>query len=324
MTSDDDAQSNGRSSTGAECRNKYCFAPDTPCHLGHLDLAACDNWQPIRAKRVAPSTDGYRPPWSGLALGSADLSAVAGSGRPRVVALVGAPNAGKTSALAAYFIGLRRGHATGGLNFAGSFTLLGWDQIAHHAEFPPAGSRGFPPHTTSGRSPALLHVRLASGTRGFYDVYFTDVPGEWFQAWTFEASDAPGAQWIADRADLFVILSDSDALAGPDRGLARSSYQDLALRVSSVAKEREVYPVRAKADLAVPDAISRALEQTDMELFGVAAAPLSVVAGSPAPDFLHPLDEVIRKVAAPRRLARHEATQPSDSFLGFRERRVLT
>ena len=155
-------------------------------------------------------------------------------------------------------------------------------------------------------------------------MYFTDVPGEWFEEWAFEANDAPGAQWIADRADLFVVLSDSDALSGPDRGLARSSYQALASRVSSVANEREVYPVRAKADLSVPDAISRALEQTDTEFFGVAAAPMSVVAGSPVSDPLHPLDAVIRKVTAPRGLARDEATQPSDPFLGFKERLVLT
>ena len=155
-------------------------------------------------------------------------------------------------------------------------------------------------------------------------MYFTDVPGEWFEEWAFEANDAPGAQWIADRADLFVVLSDSDALAGPDRGLARSSYQALASRVSSVAGAREVYPVRAKADLSVPDAISRALEADRHRILRVAAAPLSVVAGSLVPDPLHPLDEVIRKVTAPRRLARHEATQPSDPFLGFRERLVLT
>lgn len=317
-------KSNGRSFTGRECSNKYCYAPETPCHLGSLDPTACDNWQPSRAKNSVPSTADYRPPWSGLALGSADLNAVAGTGRPRVVALIGAPNAGKTSALAAYFIGLRCGHATGGLHFAGSFTLLGWDQIAHHAELPPGGSRGFPPHTTSGRLPALLHVRLASDTRRFYDVYFTDVPGEWFDVWASEANEAPGAQWIADRADLFVVLSDSDALSGPDRGLARNSYQTLASRISSVANEREVYPVRAKADLSVPDVISRALEQTDTESFGVAAAPLSVIAGSPISDPLHPLDELIQKVTAPRCLARGEATRLSDPFLGFRERLVLT
>lgn len=318
MTLDDDA-----SGAGSECLKKDCFAPDTPCHLGSLDLTECENWQPSRAESSIPSTDGYRPPWSGLALGSTDLSAAAGTGRPRVVALIGADNAGKTSALAAYFIGLRRGQTIGGLGFAGSFTLLGWDQIAHHAEFPPAGSRGFPPHTTSGRSPALLHVRLASNTRRFYDVYFTDVPGEWFEEWASEANDVPGAQWIADRADLFVVLSDSHALAGPDRGHARSSYQDLASRVASVADGREVYPVRAKADLPVPDAVSRVLEQTDTRLFGVAAAPLSVVAESPVPDPLAPLDEVIRKATAPRRTVRDGATQPSDPFLGLRERLVL-
>ena len=319
-----DGQSSGRSAIGTQCRNEYCFAPDTPCHMGDLDLRACENWKPEAAEGLSTLTDGDRPPWSGLALGSVDSSAVAATGRPRVVALVGAANAGKTSALAAYFIRLRQGYSSGGLNFAGSYTLLGWDQIAHYAEFPPSGSRGFPPHTTSGRSPALLHVRLASSPRRFYDVFFTDVPGEWFAEWAFEVGDAPGAQWIADRADLFVVLSDTDALSGPDRGRARISYQALASRVASVANGREIYPVRAKVDLSGPEVVAQAIDLTDLELFGVTAAPLSVVAQSPVPDPLHPLDEIIRRATAPRFLTSLEPTQHSDPFLGFRQRLVPT
>ncbi|MDE0268654.1 MAG: hypothetical protein OXI96_06420 [Acidimicrobiaceae bacterium] len=314
-----DGLTSGHSASGNKCKNAHCYAPKTPCHLGDLKLTECENWQTNGAESSGLYTEGDRPPWSGLALGSVDLNAIAGTGRPRVVALIGAPNAGKTSALAAYFIRLRRDYESNGLSFAGSYTILGWDQIAHYAEFPPNGSRGFPPHTTSGRSPALLHVRLASNLRNLYNVFFTDVPGEWFEEWAIEADAAPGAQWIADRADLFVLLSDSDALSGPDQGRARSSYQNLAMRVSSVANGREVYPVRAKADLPVPDTIDKALEHTDTELFGMAATPLSVIRRSPIPDPIFPLDEAIRKATAPRRLE-HDDPRQLDPFLGFRER----
>ncbi len=311
-------------STGGQavCRNQYCFAPDTPCHLGDANLVDCDNWQAQGQSDVAVSVEGDRPPWSGLALGSVDVTAVAATRRARMVALVGAADAGKTSALAAYFIGLRRGHVTDGLGFAGSYTLLGWDQIAHHAEFPPTGSRGFPPHTTVGRSPALLHIRLGDRPGNFADVLFTDVPGEWFEEWAFEADGHPGAQWIADRADVFVLLSDAGALGGSERGSARSAYQALASRVASVAGGRAVYPVRAKADLEVPEAIEDALERTDTSYFGRSATPLSVIAGTKVRDALEPLDEIIRLATAPRPLTGQGVGRSSDPFLGFGHDRI--
>ena len=310
----------GEDTSGAKCRDPYCYAPDTPCHLGSLKLGECENWQPEESSVDADADNSYRPPWSGLALGSVDLSAIAATRRARIVALVGATNAGKTSALLAYFARLRRGHSVDGMRFAGSFTLLGWDEIARHPGFPPGGTRSFPPHTTSGRSQALLHVRIASDSGQMFDVYFTDVPGEWFEEWAFEPAEAPGAAWIAERADLFVLLSDTAALQGPERGQARSDYQVLARRVSSVAGDREVLPIRAKSDLgAIPDAINSAVKKTDLEFFGAAAAPMSVVADSPVPNPLCPLDEVIRRATGPRPLLSFDPGRASDPFAAFRQ-----
>ena len=310
----------GADSSAATCRDQYCYAPDTPCHLGNLQLGECENWQPAAPDFEAGTADDYRPPWSGLALGSVDLTAIAATRRARVVALVGATNAGKTSALVAYFIRLRQGHSVDGMRFAGSFTLLGWDEVARHPEFPPAGTRSFPPHTTSGRSQALLHVRIASVSGQLFDVYFTDVPGEWFEEWAFETAEAPGAEWIAERADLFVLLSDTAALQGPERGKARSDYQVLAHRVFSVAGDRVVLPIRSKSDLgAAPSAIGSAIEDTDLALFGRAAAPLSVVADSPIPNPLDPLDDVIRSATAPRPMHPFESGRTSDPFVSFRQ-----
>ena len=302
------------------CSHDHCFAPATNCLLGERPMANCANWQRDSSDSAVLVADGERPPWSGFALGSVDVSGVAATRRARMVALVGGVSAGKTSLLAALFIQLRSGYRIGGMRFAGSYTLLGWDQIALHAEFPPKGTRGFPPHTTSGRLPALLHVRLASGSSAYWDIYFTDVPGEWFEEWAYEAEDIPGARWIAERADLFVLLSDADALSGPTRGLAWNSYRVLASRVSSVAHGREVYPVRSKSDLMaeVPDTIDEALKRRDAELFGATAAPLSVIAESSVPDALHALDEIIRRATVLQGFSVREPKRSSDPFLGFR------
>ena len=264
--------------------------------------------------------EGERPPWSGLALGTVDAGGVAATRRARVVALVGGTGAGKTSLLAAIFTLLRNGNPIGGLRFAGSYTLLGWDQVTYLAAFPPEGTRGFPPHTTSGREPALLHVRLACGPRAFWDVYFTDAPGEWFEEWAYEPVEMPGAQWISERADMFVLLSDSAALSGESRGTARGAYRALASRVSSVANGRDVYPVRAKCDLTPPVAteIREALNKTDIGLFGQTATPLSVIAESSVPDPLHVLDEIVRRVTAPARISVSDRSLSSDPFLSYR------
>lgn len=302
------------------CTNQYCFAPDSNCHLGELEIASCINWQQDIPIQSAPMVEGERPPWSGLALGTVDAGGVAATRRARVVALVGGTGAGKTSLLTAIFTRLRRGGPIGGLRFAGSYTLLGWDQVTYLAAFPPEGTRGFPPHTTSGREPALLHVRLASGSRAFWDIYFTDAPGEWFEEWAYEPVEMPGAQWMSERADMFVLLSDSAALSGESRGAARNAYRVLASRVSSVANGREVYPVRAKYDLmsTVAAEIDEALNKTDIDLFGQTAAPLSVIAESPVPDALHVLDEVVQRVTAPAQLSVADPKLSSDPFLSYR------
>ena len=310
----------GADTSVAMCQNPYCYAPDTPCHLGSPNLATCENWQTAETSVNADTDDDYRPPWSGLALGSVDLSAIAATRRARIVALVGATNAGKTSALLAFFAQLRRGHSVDGMRFAGSFTLLGWDEIARHAEFPPGGTRSFPPHTTSGRSQALLHVRIASDSGQKFDVCFTDVPGEWFEEWAFEPTEAPGAEWIAGHADLFVLMSDTAALRGTERGQARTNYQVLARRVSSVAGDREVLPIRAKSDLGtIPDAIDSAIRKTDLELFGTTAAPMSVVADALVPNPLCPLDDIIRRATAPRPLPLFDSGRTPDPFAAFRQ-----
>ncbi|PRY19986.1 hypothetical protein CLV70_12624 [Pseudosporangium ferrugineum] len=300
-----------------ECSRTTCFAPDTACVLGQVP---CPNFvadNPV-ASNIG-STEGRPLPWSGLALGLADLSAVAAIGRSHFVAIVGAPNAGKTTLLAAHWLAARRGTGEFGSRFAGSYTLIGWHQIGRHLQWVPHG-RGFPPHTTApdNRTPALLHMALNMGLDNTRQILYTDVPGEWYSEWAYDAGDAPGVQWIADAADAFVILADSAALSGPDRGIARGNYETLAHRLKAAANGRPVIPVQTKVDNAVPDLIQTFLNDLNMRLFGRPTIRVSVHNASSQP-LTSPVDQGVLAALAPKKASlAYDRTKSDDPFLAFR------
>lgn len=299
------------------CQRATCFAPDTTCVLGfqpcpELATTSDDVGRPDRS-------EGRLLPWSGLALGLADLSSIAALGRTRLVAVVGAANAGKTTLLAAHWLTVRRGTDTFGREFAGSFTLAGWHQIARHLQWFPHG-RGIPPHTTApdSRTPALLHMALGLGPDASTHLLYTDVPGEWYSEWAYDASQAPGAVWIADAADAFVLLADSEALAGPKRGIARGDYEMLAERLASVAGGRPVMPVQTKADIKVPDQIQNHIDALNVRLFKRETTRVSIHSDECAPVTV-PINLGTAAALAPRyaRIPDVRATS-ADPFLTFR------
>lgn len=254
------------STAAGQCSRPACFAPDTACVLGFEE---CDHLSlPTRDVAEVEDGDGHGLPWSGLALGLKDLFPVVALGRPNVVGIVGAANSGKTTLLAAHWICARRGIGDLGPEFAGSYTLSGWHHIAKHLQWIPYGS-GFPPHTSAAdeRSPALMHVAYHhQNVRR--QVLFTDGPGEWFTSWAEEPSTAEGAQWVADQSDVFLLLADSAALSGAERGRARAEYEALALQLDTAARGRPVIPILTKADLDVPLPIIEFVENLNHRLFG--------------------------------------------------------
>ena len=325
MRGDQPAASAASVSVESGCSREHCFAPDTGCLDGHASHDDCAHWNG-ETEEPAPGTSSQRPAWTGHSLGATDLEVVAAHRRPRLVAVVGATGVGKTTALATYFLALRKGHRPHDMRFAGSFTLLGWHAVTRHFGFPPEGSHSFPPHTTSSadRSPALLHVRLATPPGQHQDLLFSDVPGEWFEEWAIKASAAAGAQWIAERADLFVVMSDSNALAGANRGKAFNDYHNLADRVRTAAGGRHVIPVRAKADIDVPSNIVERLRDVDRRLFGREAQPLSVLAQRGSAPLLGALDEVTGLVVAHRGFSQQVRQPYGDPFLDFSSPQLVT
>jgi hypothetical protein len=255
------------SNLGEACSRLACFAPETACVLGQDE---CEHLAAPLAKTVeANDRERHVLPWSGGSLGLSDLFPIVAVGRPRVVGVVGGPNSGKTTLLAAHWIASRRGMGSFGRAFAGSYSLSGWHQIARHLQWVPTGS-GFPPHTSAvdERSPALLHIAVARAAHSPKQILYTDAPGEWFARWADVPAEAPGAQWIADHSDAFVILADGDALSGPDRGVARGNYVALAHQLATAARGRPVISVLTKADIEVPGPVLEQVEELNKRLFG--------------------------------------------------------
>lgn len=271
----------------ATCSRPTCFAPESTCDLGHLDRGKCPVWKgrvEEAATQSGTATDELLLPWSGSAIGLVDLGFIAGRTKPLVVGIVGPQNAGKTTLLAAWYLLIGRG-LTGAdrRRFAGSYSFAGWEAVASALRWTPGHYPSFPPHTTSrgGRAPGLLHLAFRTANEEVRGYTFTDAPGEWFQKWAVnrEAVDGEGARWVAEHADLFLLIADREALSGPNMGSARGSLQLLARRLASERAGRPVALVWTKSDVAVAPEMERAIRDAvlgampDAREFSVSIAP---------------------------------------------------
>ena len=258
------------------CSSPTCFAPEITCDLGFLDRSKCPAWKKHDQvaggqSEAASSSDELLLPWSGSALGLADLGFAAGHRKPLVVGIAGPQNAGKTTLLAAWYLLIGRGQAcTEKRRFAGSYSLAGWEAVASALRWTPGQQPSFPPHTTSrgGRAPGLLHLAFRGAddqTRGYL---FTDAPGEWFQKWAVnrEALDGEGARWVAEHADVFLLIADREALSGPNMGSARGSLQLLARRLAAERAARKVALVWTKSDVSITPEMETAVREAVFRL----------------------------------------------------------
>lgn len=270
------------------CSRPSCFAPDCSCDLGYVDHTKCSSWR-ARGEEGSPSSvveaNSLLLPWSGSALGLSDLSFVAGPGKPMVVGVVGPQNAGKTTLLAAWYLLVGRGLVCSEKRrFAGSYSLAGWEALAGSLRWNPGNSPNFPPHTSSrgGRAPGLLHTSFRGGSGDLRSYLFADAPGEWFQKWSMnrDAPDAEGARWVAEHADLFLLIADRQALAGERRGSARSALQVLARRLAAERTGRPVALVWTKVDVSIAPEIESAVRDAVLNLMPDAREFLVSVSGS--------------------------------------------
>jgi hypothetical protein len=256
-----------------KCPEKDCWAPELACNLGS-DLTQCPHYKELvkEGNGSKGATTDFLLPWSGNSLGTVDLQFIAGRSRPIVIGVIGAHGAGKTTLLTALYLLLCKGDQVFDRRFAGSYTLGGWENLAHSLRWT-SSNHGphFPPHTPNdaGRLPGLLHMAFRRGDGNLEDVLFTDAPGEWFERWAVDkdAPDIEGARWISRNTDSFVLLVDCDALSGPNRGEARTNINLLSQRLSSELRNRPIAVVWSKSDKDLNKTIKEALFSNFSKLF---------------------------------------------------------
>ena len=252
----------------AECPQETCFWSDgAGCGLGYLDPSRCPalNAAPTAMQDDQSPSEAVTMPWSGGVLGLADLGFVAGRSKPMVLAVMGPHRAGKTTLLGALYLLLGRGaRVDDRLRFSGSCSLAGWEVVANSLRWEPGSTPpAFPPHTSSrsARIPGLLHLAFKEHQGRRRDYVMTDAPGEWFRKWAVErdASDAEGARWSAEHADAFLLIADREALAGREKGAARTGIQLLARRLAGELQGRPVALVWSKSDVSLPSDMEEAV-----------------------------------------------------------------
>ena len=126
----------------------------------------------------------------------------------------------------------------------------------------------------------MLHVSLNT-PQARCELVAADAPGEWFRNWASNqaSAQAEGARWLSERTDVFLVIADSQALAGPDRGEARVALIDLLRRVGQDAAGRPVALVWTKCDVTVSTEMQARIKEAaqrslkDHEQFRVSMFP---------------------------------------------------
>ena len=261
--------------TKRRCAKEGCHAPDDFC----LELAGplheqCQFFEKARAaegpvkttKRSAAATP---IPWTGEWLRPEQLDLLTHRGTPRIIGLVGSSGAGKTTYLAMLYSLLFNGKRIENWDFAGSYTLNGWELQAKTLQVQEDGTVRNPDATPSDKDfYSLYHLALRHD--GFlHDILFADSSGEVFSKWADNVNDpaAENARWIYDSAHAFLFFVDCEAII-EQRGRAKRDIVQLAEQVKRGLRDRPVVIVWSKADLAeqmrenIVEAIRRSLSET--------------------------------------------------------------
>jgi len=210
--------------------------------------------------------------WTGNSMGEIDLKTISYKKRPYIIGLIGPSNSGKTTLLATLYMLLRSGKRFQDFSFAGSNTLIGWENIAYFLTYKAGNLIQFPPHTSrnSGRIPGMLHLKLKDNFGLFHDILFTDAPGEWFTDWANKSDDnnAVGARWINENTDAFVLFADCQAFI-EDIGNTRLALKSIAERLRNDIRKRPVVLTWTKSDLNVDPEIKIRIGEVICNLFPI-------------------------------------------------------
>lgn len=258
------------------CRKEGCHAPDHFClelagplheQCQYFENAGASEAPAKTVKKLAVATS---IPWTGEWLRPEQLDLLAHRGTPKIIGLIGSSGAGKTTYLAMLYSLLFNGKRIENWDFAGSYTLNGWELQAKTLQVQEDGTVRNPDTTPSDKDfYSLYHLALRHD--GFlHDILFADSSGEVFSKWANNVNDpaAENARWIYDNAHAFLLFVDCEAII-EHLGSANLDMVQLAGQLKKGLGDRPVVIVWSKADLAdkMPENIVETIKQNLSETF---------------------------------------------------------
>ena len=153
--------------------------------------------------------------FSGAALGATDAEVITLRSRTHLVVFAGAEGSGKTTVLTSLYERLNRGPFAG-FTFAGSRSLLGFEEICHLNRLASGGTQPDTQRTRLTDETRYYHLALrptepASSRR---DVLLSAMSGELFRMARDSQEDAERLTFLR-RADTIIVLVDGERLATP-------------------------------------------------------------------------------------------------------------
>lgn len=235
------------------CSNPDCTAPPH-CHEVKDDYKQCEYWlknslgKTEKKEKPQKESKNSNLSWTGEPLKIEDVALVSRRTTPIFIGVVGKADAGKTTFLAMLYTLLLNGKKFRDFNFAGTKTILGWDEL-HHKLKVQQNKVAFPDPTPS-QYYRLLHFALRNVNNQFKDVFLSDASGEVFSLWSQNRDDAnaENARWIYDTSNAFILFIDCMDLI-KRKNLAKTEIIDIAQMLQYNLQGRPVIAVWSKSDM---------------------------------------------------------------------------
>jgi len=309
------------------CNKEGCHAPSHFC----LELAGplheqCRFFNKEEAEvlsKTQKQVEIKSIPWTGEWLHPEHLDLLSHRGTPKIIGLIGASKAGKTTYLAMLYSLLFNGKRIENWDFAGSYTLKGWEQQAKTLKIQEDSTVRNPDTTPSDKDfYSLYHLALRNG--GYlHDILFADSSGEVFSKWADNVNDpaAENARWIYNNAQSFLLFVDCEAII-MQRGRAKRDIIQLAEQVKNRLRNRPIVIVWSKADLAenMRENIVESIKENLSQIFpNVASLEISNYSKSDPDQLCHinnidATKKLLNQMAAPEPLHIVPSTINSDDF----------
>lgn len=256
-----------------KCSNADCAAPISSCHLTGGDHKTCEFWlknnslAKVQPKAVKGTKKAFAN-WTGDALQRNELSTIGARNSPMTIGIVGKVDAGKTTFLAMLFTLLQKGFTFQHYRFAGSHTIIAWDELYHRLKV--YRTKVEFPDPTPTEYLRFFHLALRDKAGMLKDVLISDASGEGFTAWATNrnADNAGNARIIYQTSSAFVLFIDCKDLI-ERKGVARAEIIAMAEMLLHDLRDRPVIAVWSKADekTQVNKVIIEALNNELTEMF---------------------------------------------------------